>query len=389
MSVGPSIAHITEAFEGGIATYMTLVLPALVKKGYDITLYCCASRHQPHLHNTLEVIRRGGVRVRLLRMCRDIRLLRDMRAGLCLYKAIESTDYDLVHTHGSKAGALGRLAAMAARRPVVHTPHCYAFLRTKSLPIASLTRGLERLVSSATSHLIAVSPSERNAAIQHRLINPRHCYVVPNGLPPLRRQPEQRELARRKWQLPSDAFIVTMPARLVAYKGIHLLLEAAKLCDRDDVVFMIAGHGPLEQSLRKRINYEGLTERVRMLGYVQDVPRLLAASDVCVLCSEAEGQPYVLLEAMREGCPIIAPAVPGIDDFLVDHVTALLVRREGAELAQAIHRIRNDETLRRKLAQRAKDIFIEKHLLERQINGLDSIYRRLCKTHRYKAMQCR
>jgi len=173
-----------------------------------------------------------------------------------------------------------------------------------------------------------------------------------------------------------------MAARLVEYKGIDLFLSIADRCRDMDVVLALAGQGEREAWVRQQVERLDLSARVRVLGHVRDVPSLLAVSEVCLLCSVAEGQPYVLLEAMRGGCAIIAAAGPGVADMLEDGVTALLTRRDAGELALAIRRLVGDEPLRANLAARARERFLESHQLDSQVEALVKVYVQTCETFR-------
>ena len=376
-----SVAHVTEAFAGGVTTYMTLVLPQLAARGHDVTLYCCNSRDERRFANAIETISKAGVKIKTLPMRRSFHLWADASAVFHLCRELKSSRYDLVHTHGTKAGLLGRLAARLGGVPAVHTPHCYAFLRAETRAKSLFIRMAERVMSGSTSGLIAVSESERQTAIKHGLVDSLRCTVVSNGMPIIDDAPD-RILVRKTLGLPQSSFVVTMATRLVDYKGIELFLDVATLCRDMDVVFTIAGSGELEDWAMNHVASRNLSNQVRVLGHVMDVPSLLGGSDLCVLCSKAEGQPYTLLEAMRGGCPIVATAVPGITDMLENGKTAILVTRDVQQIATAIRQLAGDEAMRKSLSAQARDRFLAAHLLERQADALVEAYERFSRIHK-------
>jgi len=371
-----SIAHVTEAFAGGVTTYMTLVLPQLVARGHDVTLHCCDGRKDPLYADAIQTMSNAGVTIKLLPMRRSCHPWADARAIICLRRELKVGHHDLVHTHGTKAGLLGRLAARLVGVPVVHTPHCYAFLRAGTAAKAFLIRTAERALTSSTSGLIAVSESGQLAALKHSLIRPDRSTVVHNGLPIINGSRPDRVQVRRTLGLPQSSFVVTMGARLVEYKGIGLFLDAAEACRDMDAVLLLAGYGDLERWARRQVAHRDLSDRVRILGFVKDVPSLLGASDLCILCSTAEGQPYVLLEAMRAGCPIVAVAVPGITDMLEHGKSAILVQRDPHHIARAIRRLAGDEVLRKSLSTQAQERFLAAHRLDSQVEALIEAYER-------------
>jgi len=369
-----SIAHVTEAFAGGVTRYMTLVLPALVARGHAVALYCCDGRDEPTFADAIETMSKAGVRINLLPMHRALHPWSDIRALIRLRREFKSGRYDMVHTHGTKAGLLGRLAARRAGIPAVHTPHCYAFLRAGTPLQRLLTRMAERALAGSTSGLIAVCESEQQAALRHGLVDPSRCAVISNGLPMVNGGPPDRVRLRQELGLAKSSFAITMAARLVEYKGIALFLDVADLCRDMDAVFILAGHGELEHWAREQVTRRGMAGYVRVAGHVKDVPALYAAADLCILCSKAEGQPYALLEAMHSGCPILAAAVPGIQDMLEHGKTAILAPRDAAKLASAIHELAVNETLRSSLAAQAKERLAASHLLDTQVNALVKAY---------------
>ncbi len=383
-----SVAHITEAFAGGLATYMTLVLPSLAAKGCDATLFCCNGRTEPSFADAMRILHNHGVKVRILPMQRSVHPWADARATIGLYREINSGTFDIVHTHGTKAGLIGRVAARLAGVPVVHTPHCYAFLRAQTRLSALLIRTVEQALRGSLSGLIAVCESERREAVKYGLVDRGRCVVVSNGMPADGEASKNTEQLRSELGLPHGSVVVTMAARLVAYKGIELFLDAAELCREMNVVFLLAGYGDMERWVRDQVNYRGISDYFRVLGHVKKIPELLGASDICVLCSKAEGQPYVLLEAMRCGCPIVATLAPGMQDLLEDGRTAILVRREAGELAHAIRKLGSDDALRCSLASEAKKEFMSFHLLDRQIDGLLAAYERFRCTAEAKTSAC-
>jgi glycosyltransferase involved in cell wall biosynthesis len=381
MSERLSIAHVTEAFGGGVATYMTHVLPALAARGHDVTLYCCNGRNEPTFDDAVNIMNKAGVSINLLSMRKWLHPWKDVRAIYNIRREFKSGRYDLVHTHGTKAGMLGRLAARWAGVPVLHTPHCYAFLRAGMKLQRFFIRMMESALVGSTSGLIAVSESERQAAIQYGLVDSSRCAVVHNGLPSVNGVILGGEKIRQMYGLSPSSFVVTMAARMVDYKGISLLLDAAELCREMDVVFVLAGYGEMESWARTHVVRSGLSDHVRILGHIRDVPSLLAASNLCVLCSEAEGQPYALLEAMRAGCPIVATDVPGIHDMLENGKTAILVPRDARQVAGAVQQLINDDTLRKNLASQANKRFKEAHLLDKQVDALIETYERFRGNH--------
>ncbi len=135
------IAHIIEGFSGGTCTYMCHVLPQLVERGFDVTLVVSLNRRCPDAFRKVSLLERSGVKIELIPMSREASPFKDLCAFIALLRLMWARQFDIVHTHCSKAGALGRLAAFVEGGSVrIHSPHCFAFLRLPQ-PSCSCRRG--------------------------------------------------------------------------------------------------------------------------------------------------------------------------------------------------------------------------------------------------------
>lgn len=374
------VAHISEGLIGGICTHLCAILPSLVRNGFDVTLIVSLGRSDPDAGARIEELRRQGVKVHVISMLRGIHPLQDARALYMLSRLLSGNQFDIVHTHGSKAGALGRVAAALATSPIrLHSPHCFAFLRNGSRSARYVYLGFERMLGRLTTQLITVAASEADIAARYRIVPRRQCAVVKNALPN-----GHIPAAGRTARLSDDPgltaygrsrYVVTTVCRLVDYKGVFRFLQAARLSRTPDARFLIAGDGELRAAAQAFITDHHLEQKVGLLGYVRDMESLYACSDLVVLCSEAEAMPYCLLEAMRARCAIVTTAVIGNQELVVHNKTGVLVGPEPPEIARAIDDLLADEPKRRDMADNAYAYFRKYHALEEQIASLSAIYR--------------
>jgi glycosyltransferase involved in cell wall biosynthesis len=374
------IAHISEAFVGGICTHLCTILPRLARDGFEVTLIVSLSRSSPDAGTRIDELRRQGVTVHVLPMRRGIHPWEDARAFLALSQRLSRARFDIVHTHGSKAGALGRLAALPAGcRVRLHSPHCFAFLRNGGRGRRLFYLELERLLGRLTTQLITVAPSEADIAAQYRIVPHRRCRVVMNALPngcPVTEAPRAGSTPPSGQVVAAqDGPTVTTVCRLVDYKGIFRFLHAARLSRTPGARFLVAGDGELKPAAQRFIIEHHLERKVALLGYVRDMDSLYARSDLVVLCSDAEATPYCLLEAMRARCAIVATAVIGNRDLVTHNRTGLLVEPEPAGIARAIDDLLANEARREELTANAYARFRAYHVLDQQIARLAEIYR--------------
>lgn len=367
------IVHILEGFVGGLRSYICLVLPQLAQKGFDVTLICSLRRSSAGAINDIEELRKNGIEVHIVPMIRGINPVVDVCSLAAILKLLVQNKYDIVHTHCSKAGALGRIAAvLAGIRIRIHSSHCFVFVRCQNRFLKLFYLTIERLLGRLTTKFVAVSQSEADVAERFGVLPDSKCVVINNGLPETNGLTSNSGLTRDSLGCSENTRVVTTGCRLVKYKGIDRFLKAAELC-RNNTIFLIAGEGELEGAIGRYIRRNRLDQKVKMLGHVQNMGRLLSISDVVMLCSDAEGQPYLLLEAMRAHSAVVATRVSGNEELLTDG-RGVLVDLTPSDIAKAIDELLDDERKRRLCAKNAYTYYRRYHRLEDQISKLASLY---------------
>ncbi len=280
---------------------------------------------------------------------------------------------DVVHAHGLRIGGL-TVIALAGRRggrrpPVVVTVH-------NAVP-AGPTAGviyaaLERVVARGATLVLAVSPDLMERAARRGAKNV-ELGVVP-AAPPMAWNADPAR-ARRDLGVTGEPLVVAV-GRLAEQKGFATLLDAAATWASRPIppLVLIAGEGPLESSLRSRIEAENLP--VRLLGFRRDVPDLLAAADVLVLPSGWEGQPLILQEMLRAGRPIVATRVGGVPN-LVGDAGILVPAGDAIALGRAVETVLDDADLAQRLARSAADRAVHLPTEDDAVDQMEAIYLRL------------
>lgn len=373
------IVHIVEGFVGGLSTYVCTVLPQLVQNGFDTTLICSLKRRRPDAYKLISELRRSGVKVYVVPMCRRISPLRDIYSFAIILRLLLRNQFDIVHTHCSKAGVLGRIAAaLAGTRIRLHSSHCFVFLRCQNRLMKLLYRFIEQLLAMLTTMFVAVSQSDADAAIGSNIATREKCVVVENGLSnnllPLNAAVAAKyKINKAALGIAEDTQVVTTACRLVKYKGIFRFLEAAKICHSHKTVFLIAGDGKLKRSVERFIRENSLGNKVRLLGHCSDMEQIYAISDIVALCSDAEAQPYLLLEAIRARCAVVATSVPGNRELITEG-RGILVDPKPASIVLAIEKLLADPNERNRCAENAYVHFCRHHTLENQVAKLTQVY---------------
>jgi glycosyltransferase involved in cell wall biosynthesis len=265
----------------------------------------------------------------------------------------------IVHTHTSKAGFIGRLAARLARVPaVIHQPHGHIFYGYYGPARTAFYVSLERLAARWTDRMITLTERGTAEHLARRIGHAAQYRTVPSGVPTaeLRAQAPGRAAARAALGVPPEAFVIGGLGRLVPVKGFDVLVRAlpSVVAAVPSARVLLVGDGPDRAALEAQAAALHVGDRVRITGATSDVTRWLAACDVLAAPSRNEGMGRALVEAMALGVPVVAAAVGGIPAVVADGESGRLVASEDAgALAAALVELGLDEALCAKLGAAA------------------------------------
>lgn len=291
-------------------------------------------------------------------LTRDPSPFRDLKALFQIFALLRHENPDIVHTHTSKAGFLGRLAAFAARVPVViHTSHGHIFNGYYGRAATTGFVWLERFAARLTDRLVFLTEAEARDHRKLKIGRVGGYTIIPSGvdLEALRRRAPERTVARHRLGWPGQARVVLGVGRLVPVKGFDLLLRALPAIRREcpEARLVLVGEGPDHSKLERLANELAVGEWVEMAGAREDVSPYLAAADVLVAPSRNEGQGRTLVEAMALRLPVVGANVGGIPDVLNDGTCGLLVPPEDPDIiARAVLTILGDEELQARYRKR-------------------------------------
>lgn len=291
-------------------------------------------------------------------LVRPIAPLSDVRALAGLRAAIRVFRPSVVHTHSSKAGILGRVAARLEHVPVVvHTVHGFGFTPLQKAPMRFVLRTAERQLARWTDHFITVSESDRKRGIELGLFDERRATVIRAGVDLQRfRAAARAEAVRARLGLPADVPLITQIGNFKPQKGpLDFVRVAGVVRDRHpDVHFLMLGDGPLLGEAKRLAENLGLGGRLIFCGWHDDVPGVLATTTVSVLTSYHEGLPCSVVESLAAGVPVVATAVDGTVEVVRSGDNGFLAPPGDVEaLAGAVCRILDGPELRAALAARA------------------------------------
>jgi glycosyltransferase involved in cell wall biosynthesis len=325
----------------------------------------------------------SGVDVRLVpTLVRELSPIADYSALRTLRRLIEEVRPDIVHTHTSKAGILGRIAARRAKVPIViHTPHGHVFhdyfgwAKTRSFIAA------EKYCARRADRLVMLTENERKEHLQVGIGRPETLVTIHSGIDFAGLRATKRpEEVRAEWSISSGDQVIGTVGRLVPVKGqTHLIAAMPAILARAPTAHLvIVGSGPLEAQLRQTAKDAGIEERVHFAGFRADVANCLSAFDLFALPSLNEGMGRVIVEAMAMRLPVVASDVSGIRDLIVPDKNGTLVPAgDHNALAEAIASLLGDPLRSAAFGQAGYAMAIPHYSLDNMIGQIESLYEEL------------
>ena len=357
--------------------FLLPLMRALREAGHEVVGGCAEGP-------LLDGVRAEGFRVIAIPFVRRLSPLAHIRAFQALVAVLRAEKPDIVHAHMPISGFLARLAAWRAGVPVIaYTCHGFLFnYRTSSLPRRVLSFVMEWLAARVTDIFLTVSEAEARDA--RRLGICGRAVAVGNGRDPAVFRPDVAARARVRAALgvPEDRVVIIAVSRLVWHKGYPELAAAMQAVTQQapagGVELWVVGERLASDrgaDMVAVLQAAGLGDRLRLLGYREDIPDLLAAADIFTLPSRFEGLPMSVIEAMLTGLPVVATNVSGPDEQVDDGVTGLKVAAgDPSGLAAALGRLAADPALRARMGQagrlRALDRYTEAKVLARTLDLL-------------------
>ena len=320
---------------------------------------------------------------------RSIRPVSDLRAFWSLYRLIRKGRYHIVHTHSSKAGVLGRIAARLAGTPfVVHTLHSLVFHDYQPWLVNRALRVVKRALALTTDEFISVSSIISDKAIAARIAPPNKFCTIYSGmeLDWFLNAEADGVAVRREFGIHPEAPVVGKIARLFALKGHAELLDAAPAIVKrhPDVRFLLVGDGILFEHVQHRAEELGVRENCVFVGLVERerIPEMLSAMDVVVHTSLREGLARVLPQALAMRKPCVAYDLDGAPEVVVPGVTGYLVQpRDTPGLVEAVSRLLSDRELRARMGEAGRRYVDPRFRAETMVSGIAEVYAQLIKQH--------
>ena len=373
-----SIIHIiTRLINGGADENTVLTCNYSVALGNKVTLIIGAA-------NDKEILSKVDKRVNLIKLkhlIRSINPIKDILALIQIKLLIKKLSPDVVHTHTSKAGVLGRIAAWLSGVPlIVHSVHILAFVNVNFV-LKAIYLIIEKLIEKITDKYINVSSGMMDIAIKYKIGSPSKHSVIYSAFDTYKfknatKAPDLEEYLISK-RTADDLKIILMIAAFEKRKRHKQLIEIfSKICKKHpNTILFLVGDGKLILDIKNQVKKLELEKNVIFTGFRDDPERIIALADICIINSEREGLPRAVIQYTAGGKPSICANLPGIEEIIKDGVNGYVFNIKDFQklYSKLSHLLSNPEDLKR-LTKGAKETDVSRWSVEFMGKKIEKLY---------------
>lgn len=320
-------------------------------------------------------------------MKRSISLKNDIKALREIISIIKKEKPDIVHTHASKAGMIGRLAAKICGVPYIfHTFHGHVFHSYFGKKKTSFFIHLERLLARWSTAIIAISDIQKHELGDiYKICPPEKIQVVPLGFDLHKfteQTDEKRKQFRTQYNLQDDEIAIGIVGRLAPVKNHEMFIDAICNCQKQTskkIRAFIIGDGELAEQLQTYCKNTNTEQIITFTSWIKDVDVAYAGLDIVALTSFNEGTPVSIIEAQAAGKPVVSTNVGGISDIVQEDETALLSEIDTEKFTEKLTRLIYDDELREKMSEKSRQFSDSKFSYVRLCTDMENVYKKFMK----------
>ncbi len=381
------VLRIINRFNIGGPTYNATFLTRFMSDDYETLLV--GGLPEEGETDSLHVLEEYGISPLLIpEMKRTPNPLSDWKAYRRIKEIMREFQPDIVHTHASKAGAIGRRAAKSLNIPViVHTFHGHVFHSYFGKLKTALYQYIERRLAKISTGIVAISEiQKKELASKYRICNENKITVIPLGFDLMKFQQnrEQNRIdTRRDYQIQDNEIAIGIVGRLAPVKNHIFFLDAieviAKTTSRKVAVFIV-GDGSEKNAIQQRVNSMCLPDnfRIVMTSWIKEIDRFNAGMDIICLSSDNEGTPVSLIEAQAANIPVVTTDVGGVRDIVLDGETGFVLPKGSLEMyAEKLLELIEDEKKRKKMSQNGWTFVEAKFHYLTLVENMENYYKQL------------
>ena len=308
----------------------------------------------------------------------------DILAFIHIYNIYRCNGFKIIHTHSSKAGILGRWAALFARVPVIlHTAHGWSFNNYQPILVKRFYIFLEKVTARFTANIICVSKKDIETGLKYKIAPLEKFTLIGYGIPlsEFKKSGSQKEHKKKELGIDNNDPVVGMVSCLKPQKA---PLDYVKACidiynKMTGVNFLLVGDGVLRKRCKEELAKSGLNGRFIFTGWRRDVADILDIIDVVVLTSKWEGMPIAIIEALSKGKPVVATDTGGVRELIKYGITGYVTKPgEYKETSEIILKVLKDKVLYNKMSYEARLSIDESFDVTAMVDKIDSLYMSMC-----------
>jgi len=304
----------------------------------------------------------------------------DIRIFFQFYKLFKKEHFDIVHTHSSKTGFIGRIAAkLAGIRIVIHTIHGFPFNEYQSKIVRFFYQNLERIAGVFCDNAVSVNDYERELTIKKKFITKIKIITIYNGIKQLK---PIRHINRGELGIPDNHIIIGSVSRFSKPKNIINLISVAinVVSKSNNISFIFVGDGELLEKAKKLIDQSNASQLIHLVGWKSNVAEWYDLFDIVMLYSKWEGLSLTILEAMSMRKPLIVSNVKGNNELIVDGQNGYLIEiGHHKDLTKKVLSLSKDTQKQKKFGEAGYKKFLENYTLDRFVGSYRELYQKLIK----------